>query len=180
MLCENPAVLAICVSLRVKRCNTDDKEKNGMSYTGELSGLTHWGREKWPTFRRRHFKMHFLNKNTSISINISLKFVPDGRITNIPSLVQIMAWRRLGDKPLSEPMMVSLLTHICVTRLQWVNKCWCYEIQRKNIIIEKQNKKTKHYRTYELCAIVKQFCDDSFIGDLDVLKHNVKTLKFLH
>ena len=24
-----------------------------------------------------------------------------------------MAWRRPGDKPLSEPMMVSLLTHIC-------------------------------------------------------------------
>ena len=31
-----------------------------------------------------------------------------------------MAWRRTGDKPLSEPMMVSLLTHICVTRPQWV------------------------------------------------------------
>ena len=32
-----------------------------------------------------------------------------------------MAWRRSGDKPLSEPMMVNLLTHICVTRPQWVN-----------------------------------------------------------
>ena len=32
-----------------------------------------------------------------------------------------MAWRRSGDKPLSEPMMVSSLTHICVTRPQWVN-----------------------------------------------------------
>ena len=32
-----------------------------------------------------------------------------------------MAWRRPGDKPLSEPMMVSLLTLICVTRPQWVN-----------------------------------------------------------
>ena len=31
-----------------------------------------------------------------------------------------MAWRRLGDKPLSDPMMVSLLTHICVIRPQWV------------------------------------------------------------
>ena len=31
-----------------------------------------------------------------------------------------MAWRRPGAKPLSEPMMVSLLTHICVTRPQWV------------------------------------------------------------
>ena len=32
-----------------------------------------------------------------------------------------MAWRRLGDKSLSEPMMVSLLTYICATRPQWVN-----------------------------------------------------------
>ena len=31
-----------------------------------------------------------------------------------------MAWRRSGDKPLSEPMMVNLLTNICVTRPQWV------------------------------------------------------------
>ena len=31
-----------------------------------------------------------------------------------------MAWRRPGDKPLSEPMMENLLTHICVTRPQWV------------------------------------------------------------
>ena len=35
-------------------------------------------------------------------------------MNNIPALVQIMAWRRPGDKPLSEPMMVNLLTHICV------------------------------------------------------------------
>ena len=60
----------------------------------------------------------FFNENVIISIKISLKFVPDGPINNIPALVQIMAWRRLGDKPLSEPMMVLLLTHMCVTRPQ--------------------------------------------------------------
>ena len=32
-----------------------------------------------------------------------------------------MAWRRPGDKPLSEPMMVRSPTHICVARPQWVN-----------------------------------------------------------
>ena len=57
-------------------------------------------------------------ENVYISIKISLKFVPNGPINNIPALVQIMAWRRPGDKPLSEPVMVSLLTHICVTRPQ--------------------------------------------------------------
>ena len=62
----------------------------------------------------------FLNENVWIARRISLKFVPKVRINNIPALVQIMAWRRPGDKPLSEPMMVSLLTPICVTRPQWV------------------------------------------------------------
>ena len=67
------------------------------------------------------FKRIFLNENVRLSIKISLKFVPKGPINKIPALLQIMAWRRPGDKPLSEPMMVRLLTHICVTRPQWVN-----------------------------------------------------------
>ena len=32
-----------------------------------------------------------------------------------------MAWCRLGGKPLSEPVMVSLLRHICITQPQWDN-----------------------------------------------------------
>ena len=60
-------------------------------------------------------------KILEFSIEISLKFVPKGLINNIPALVLIMAWRRPGDKPLSEPMLVRSLTHICVTRPQWVN-----------------------------------------------------------
>ena len=73
------------------------------------------------------FKRIFLSENCRILIKISLKFVPHGLINNSSALVQIMARHRLGDKPLagdkplSEPMMVSLLTHICVTRPQWVN-----------------------------------------------------------
>ena len=68
------------------------------------------------------FKCIFLNANAWIPITFSLKFVPQGPINNMPALVQIMAWRLPGDKPLSEPMMVSLPTHIWVTRPQWVNK----------------------------------------------------------
>ena len=75
----------------------------------------------------RHFpddilKLIFLNENVWISSKISLKFVPRGPINNMPALVQIMAWRRPGAKPLSGPMMVRLLTHICVTRPQWVKR----------------------------------------------------------
>ena len=74
-------------------------------------------------FADDNFKCIFLNENAWISLKImkiTLKFVPKVRTNNIPALVQIMAWRRPGDKPLSEPMMISLLTHICVTRPQWV------------------------------------------------------------
>ena len=63
-------------------------------------------------------KCIFLKENDCIPTKISLKFVPKGPINNIPALVQIMAWCRPGDKPLSEPMMVSLLTYICVTQPQ--------------------------------------------------------------
>ena len=78
-----------------------------------------------PRQNRRHFpddifKCIFLNENVGIPVKISLKYVPKGPIINIPALVQIMAWRRPGDKPLSDPMMVSLPTHICVTGPQWV------------------------------------------------------------
>ena len=70
--------------------------------------LTHWGRDKMAVI----LKCIFLNENVSIAIKISLKFVPKGQINNIPALIQTMAWRRPGVKPLSEPMMVSLPTHI--------------------------------------------------------------------
>ena len=67
------------------------------------------------------FNCIFVNENARISLKISLKLVPEVRIYNIPSLVPIMAWRRPVEKPLSEPMLVNQLTHICVTRPQWVN-----------------------------------------------------------
>ena len=57
-------------------------------------------------------KCIFFNENDWISIRILLKFVPKFLIDSIPALVQIMAWRLTGDKPLSEPMVVSLLTHM--------------------------------------------------------------------
>ena len=70
------------------------------------------------------FNCVFLNEDVWISIKISLNFVTctKGSVYNNPSLVQMMACRRPGDKPLSEPMMVNLLTHICAPRPQWVQE----------------------------------------------------------
>ena len=79
------------------------------------------------------FKCISLNENIWIELKISLKFVPEVWISNIPALVQIMVWRRSGDKPFSGTMMVCLLMHICVTLPQWVNihgySCWHSEVK---------------------------------------------------
>ena len=64
---------------------------------------------KWTSFSRRYFQMHFREWNC-INSYLFLGFIPKGPINNIPALDQIMAWRRPGDKPLSEPMMVNLLS----------------------------------------------------------------------
>ena len=101
------AVNALCISNMEFVChvfiNTLSQRQNGRHFADDI------------------FKCILLDENVWIPIKISLKFVPQGPINNIPALVRIMAWRRPGDKPLSEPMMVKLLTHICVTQPQWVN-----------------------------------------------------------
>ena len=59
---------------------------------------------KWPPFRRRYFEGHFLERKL---LNVSYNFLQMcslGLIDNMAALVQIMAWRRTGDKPSSEPM----------------------------------------------------------------------------
>ena len=76
-----------------------------------LKLLPHSPRGQWvntlrPRQNGRHFpddilKWIFVNENLWISIKISLKFLPKGLINNIPALVQIIAWRRPGNKPLS-------------------------------------------------------------------------------
>ena len=68
----------------------------------------HWGRDEMTVISPTH--------SSAFSW---LKFVPKGPINNIPALLQIMVWRRAGDKPLSEPMTVRLPKHIGVTRPQW-------------------------------------------------------------
>ena len=51
------------------------------------------------------FRCIFVNEMLHILMKISLKFVAEGPNDNYPALVQIMALHRIGDKPLSEPML---------------------------------------------------------------------------
>ena len=99
---QNPEAKASTAMVSTRRVNTLRPRQNGRHFADDI------------------FKCIFLNENVWIAIRISLKFVPKVLINNITSLVQIMAWRRPGNKPFSEPMMIHLRTHICVTRPQWV------------------------------------------------------------
>ena len=74
--------------------------------------------------------MHLHEWKIYISIKVSPKFVPKSPINNILALVQILSWRRSGDKPLSEPMMFTD-AYICVTQPQLIKlyavKLYCVD-----------------------------------------------------
>ena len=80
-----PSIPNTCTSHKI--FNSSHPWQNGCRFTDDI------------------FKSISLNEKAQISIQISLKFVPKHPINNIPALVQIMAWRQSGDKPLSEPML---------------------------------------------------------------------------
>ena len=71
----------------------------------------------WPPFCRRNFQMNFLELNFRLQFHWSLLL----RLALTIFEYWVSKWRRSGHKPFSWAMMVSLLTHICVTRPQWVN-----------------------------------------------------------
>ena len=102
-------IITVWILTQTRQVNTLRPRQNGRHFADDVFGCV------------------FMNENVWISIEISLKFVPDFWINKIPALVQIMAWRRPGDKPWSALMMVNLLTPICVTRPQWVNPKLCWE-----------------------------------------------------
>ena len=79
-------------------------------------------RKKWTPFRRPHFQAHWHEWKCMNLDKISWKFALRGPINDIQASVHIMAWRRPGDKLLSEPMMISLPTQICVTWPQWITE----------------------------------------------------------
>ena len=67
--------------------------------------------------------MHIFNEKFCILIKISLKFVPKSPIYNKPTSLEIMAWRRIGDKPLSEPKLTRFPEHRCGTTGGWAKVC---------------------------------------------------------
>ena len=103
--------------------------------------------------------MHFLEWKCMIS----LKFVHKGSISDIPALVQIMAWCRLGDKPLSEPMLACSPTHVYVSRPQWLNSSgicqiwvWFKRFESHFCKIRLISNWTTHYNDVIMSTVVSQ------------------------
>ena len=92
--------------------NCDEKGHNDTSWGHDMAWCCQFNSSP-PGQYGRHFaddvfKYIFLNEKFVISIQISLKIVPKGPFDNNSALVQVMAWRRTGDKPLPEPMRTQL------------------------------------------------------------------------
>ena len=104
-----------------------NKVRVGWGCSGKLRLMTSINtlspRENGDHFADDIFKCIFMNENVWISIKISLKFVHKGPINNNPALVQIMACRRVGDKPLSEPMLTQFTDAYMRHEGRWV-KYW--------------------------------------------------------
>ena len=89
-----------------------------------------------PRRNRQHFadnipKGNFFNESALIEQIKSLKFV--GTTNNIVALVQIIAWSRPSDTLLFEPVIVSLLTHICVIQPQWIYNAYLQTVAYWNV-----------------------------------------------
>ena len=62
---------------------------------------------------------------------MSLKFVSKGPVDNKSTLIQVMAWCQMGNKPLPEPVLRWLMQY-CVTWPLWINfffhpDCWPWQ-----------------------------------------------------
>ena len=84
---------AICINTWRLALNSSSPGQNGLHFANNI------------------FRCIFFNEKVWILIKLSLKSIPKGQNNNTPALVQIMAWRRPGDQPLSESMMFRSLTH---------------------------------------------------------------------
>ena len=97
-LCQGPISRLRWIMVYLPSVNTLRPKQNGRHFPHDI------------------FKCILLNEIKLISIKICPKFVPKGLINNILALIHTVDWYRQGDKPLSEPVMISFRTHICVTR----------------------------------------------------------------
>ena len=117
-------------------------------------------------------KWNFLTWNAWILLKMVQKFVSKFRINNIPALVQIVAWRRPGDKPLFEPMMFNSRKDMlyAMHRAPWhhyLDQCWLI-VNRASRTNETLTKRQQVFimKMYSLvyCGYVGHFVQASFVN----------------
>ena len=87
--------------------------------------LTHWGRDKMADIFQTAFPNAFSwMKMYKFQLRFHWSLFPKVQLTIFQ---HIPAWRHPGNKPLSKPMMASLLTNICITWPQWVKRNYLYQ-----------------------------------------------------
>ena len=91
----------------------------------EVKAISPW--TKWPPFANDIYRRIFMNEKFCILNPISLMFVHKGLINNKSALVQAMAWRRAGDKPLPELMLTRLTDAHMRHYGWWVNMKRCMQ-----------------------------------------------------
>ena len=113
--------------------------------------LTHWVQYKIQAVMQTTFSnTHSWMKIYEFWLIFSLKSVPKGPVNNISVLVQIMAWRWSGDKPLFEPMMVNywsiysplglneyfffIRSNFCKMPLVWSERTWHFRLQLRKLL----------------------------------------------
>ena len=149
------------------------------------------------------FKCIFLNENMWIVIEILLKFVPTGLINNIPVVVQIMAWRRTGDKSLSEPwwlvywhiyaslglneLIVAWISNQtqckswnCLSKLQASKRRWLhYHAGIKVINVDKSCPRRNYIRSKQKCLYIPNIRYDSPSLFKMIIRDKNKSVQFI-
>ena len=115
-------------------------------WTSTVVLLTHWGRDKLAAISQTTFsnafswmKIHEFRLIFHWGLFLSFK------------LTIFQYW---FIKTISEPMIVSLLTHICVTRFQWVNRTffgWTIFNQNVKIIVTQNQLQNIICKTVVMC-----------------------------
>ena len=100
------------ISEFMENCITWNSHTQSLISCGMNSKNTLRLTQKVHHFADNIFQCIFLNENVWILLKISLKVIPKVPINNFPTFIQMMAWHQASNKPLSEPMMLSLLTHM--------------------------------------------------------------------
>ena len=144
--------------------------------------LTHWGRDKMAvisqTIASSAFSwMKLFNFKWSL-----MRYVLYGLIDNMTTLVQIIAWRRTGDKPLSEAMLVCF-TDIYVTQPQWVNKN-CSPYQSLQCVWKHTQEWKKIYSfvlktvptNWNTSVLIRVICQGCVLGTFSTLKSGMSPI----